>query len=182
MVEYHYVGYINPEYSLNRIYFQYLKTPLEPESASPVEQRQLLGFCGNFRWLKLYLFITILFRNTAKCQMSLVLLIFSIFLLGDITQISQPPMPKCLVAFFEAILEHRYFLHLKETNLISRKSVKIYLYCLDSQMYWKSLTLLMAMASTGDNERIYGNRLSMKMNIPLPQYYDKFLIYGCQFK
>lgn len=56
-------------------------------------------------------------------------------LLRDIIQICQPSAPKCLVAISQAILEHRYLLHLKEANLINRKSVKIYLYCLDSQKY-----------------------------------------------
>lgn len=45
-------------------------------------------------------------------------------------------------------------------------------------MCWKSLTMFMPMASTGDNERICGNILNMKMmHTPLPQYYDKLLIY-----
>lgn len=75
------------------------------------------------------------------------------------------------------VLEGTYFPHFKEANLISRKSVKIYLYCLDSQMFWKSFTPLMPTASTGDNERIYRNELSRKMmHTPLPQssgrYYD----------
>lgn len=48
MVEHHFIGYINPKYSLNRIYSDYLKTPLESEGASLVEQRELLVSTWNF--------------------------------------------------------------------------------------------------------------------------------------
>lgn len=171
MVKRYNVGYANPKYSLNSIYFYYLKTLFKPEGASPVRKMEFLESKStwNFPMPMVAFVYCYAIEKYYKMSDKPDTAQFFDLLLRDIIQICQPSAPKCLVAISQAILEHRYLLHLKEANLINRKSVKIYLYCLDSQKYWKCLTLLMPMASAGANNRIYGNRLSMKMmNIALP--------------
>lgn len=137
-----------------------------------------------FQWLKLYLFISLLFKTIPKCHTNLILLSLSIFCLETSLKLVSLLCQSIWWHFSEAILKDRYFPHLREANLISRRSVKIYLYCSDSQMCWTSLTRLMPIVSTRDNEAIYGNRYIMKiMHTPrLPQYYAKLLIYVHLFR
>lgn len=104
MVEHCCLGYINPKYCQQNLYLL-SKNSIRIWGCKSSRAKGDFGvYVELFQWPKLYLFISILFRNIAKCHMNLILLSLSIFYSETSLKLANLLCQSVYWHFWEAIL------------------------------------------------------------------------------